>query len=70
MAESSNPELCSICKENIDNSSGVSTLGHKGANGINAVSTQRCDRIVVEAGVKVYSDCRKTRQTHSKLKEN
>lgn len=59
MAESSNPEPCPICKEDIDNGSEVSTIGQKGAKGINAASTQRGDRIVVEAGVKVHTDCRK-----------
>ena len=38
MAESSNPEPCPICKEDIDNGSKVSTIGQKGANGINAAS--------------------------------
>ena len=59
MAGSSNPEPCPICKEDIGNGSEVSTIDQKGANGMNAASTQRGDRIVVEAGVKVYTDCRK-----------
>ena len=72
MAESSNPELApSACKEDIDNGSEVSTIGQKGANGINAASTQRGDRIVVEAGVKVRTDCRKLcTNTQQKLIEN
>ena len=59
MDESSNPEPYPICKEGIDNGSKVSTVGQKGANRINAASTQRGDRIVVEVGVKVYPDCHK-----------
>ena len=58
MDASSNPEPCPICKEDIDNGSKVSTIGQKGANRINAASTQRGDRIVVEVGVKVHTDCR------------
>ena len=59
MAEPSNPEPCPICKEDIDNDSEISTIGQKGANGIYAASTERGDRIVVETGVKVHTDCRK-----------
>ena len=59
MAEASNQQPCPICKEDIDNGSKVSTIRQKDANGINAASTQRGDRIVVLAGVKVYTDCRK-----------
>ena len=74
MTESSNPEPCPICKEDIDNGSEVSTIGQKGANGINAASTQRGDRIVVEAGVKVHTDCRKhytnPQQIKTKLSAN
>ena len=59
-AESSNRELApSACKEDIDNGSEVSIIIQKGANGMNTASTQRSDRIVVEAGVKVRTDCRK-----------
>ncbi|KAG1669527.1 Sodium channel protein para [Nymphon striatum] len=43
----------------VNNGNKVSTIGQKGANGINVASTQRGDRIVVEAGVKVHTDCRK-----------
>ncbi|KAG1665324.1 hypothetical protein GQR58_019394 [Nymphon striatum] len=43
----------------VNNGSKVSTIGQKGTNGINVASTQRGDRIVVEAGVKVHTDCRK-----------
>lgn len=74
MTESSNPEPCPICKEDIDNGSEVSTIGQKGANGINAASTQRGDRIVVEAGVKAHTDCRKCytnpQQIKTKLSAN
>ena len=59
MAESSNPELRPICKEDIDNESEVSTIGQKGENGINVACIQRDDRIVYVAGVQVYTDCRK-----------
>ena len=55
MAESSNPEPCPICKEDIDNGSKVSTIGPKDLNGINAATTQRGDHIVVEVGVKVHA---------------
>ena len=63
MDDTSNPEPCPICKEDIDNGSEVSKIGQKCANRINTASTQRGDHIVVEAGVKVHTVDRK-RYTH------
>ena len=49
---------CSICKENIAPSAGVS-LTEKGSNGINRASKERGDQVEVEAADQVHKDCRR-----------
>ena len=50
---------CPICKEALRDSPDVVEIRQKGADGINSASVQRGDDIVVSAGEKVHSECRK-----------
>ena len=65
-------DLCSICDREIQASEASSILRQKGADGINAASTNRGDNIVVTAGRKVHIDCRKryTNPIDIQLKKN
>ncbi len=50
---------CPICQEALVDSLDVVVIRQKGADGINSASVQRGDNIVVAAGEKVHSECRK-----------
>ena len=56
IAESSNPEPCPI-----DNGSEVSTIGQRGTNGINAVSTQRAPSVQLRSVLEMLKVCLITR---------
>ena len=51
--------ICPICKKVFADTDDIVKIGQKGADGINAASVQRGDSIVVTAGCKVHSGCRK-----------
>ncbi len=50
-------EYCPLCKTPLQNGENV-TITEKGAQGINAASTVKCDDIFVTVGVKVHVKCR------------
>ena len=52
-------EICPFCKEKLEVGGDICQIRQKGADGINAASVQRGDTIVVMAGSKVHSNCRK-----------
>jgi 5'-3' exonuclease len=58
-ASTSAHKLCPLCKERFQDDGDVVEVRQKGADGINAASAQRGDDIVVAAGCKVHSGCRK-----------
>jgi hypothetical protein len=51
--------FCGICQKELKGGEDVTCIRQKGADGINAASMQRGDNIVVTAGCKVHSNCRK-----------
>ena len=53
------PEVCPICKNQLEAGDDVVQIHQKGADGINAASVKRGDSIVVTAGCQVHCDCRK-----------
>lgn len=54
-----NQDTCPICRGALGDAADVVEVRQKGADGINSASVQRGDDIVVSAGEKVHSKCRK-----------
>ena len=52
-------DSCPICKNSLEDGEQVCQIRQKGADGINQASLQRKDDIVVSAGSKVHTTCRK-----------
>ena len=59
MSASRSDQICPICTLELEDGGDAVKIRQKGADGINEASVRRGDTIVVTAGCKVHSNCRK-----------